>query len=123
MKPYLSITVEKAREISREFEKQIVVICAWNHEHQKLHTVTYGVEPVDKLSAAKAGDICAKALGMDLGKREIIEDFRTVNAAKNAQLRDLADGVLHALRSYENGNTSPDLAKEFADRLEKILSL
>jgi len=122
MNPYLSIPVETAREIARTFDKQIVVICAWNHDHGKLHTVTYGVEPDDKINAAKAGELCAKALGMDLSKRESVEDFRTVDAAKNAQLRDLAVGLIHALRSYQNGNSSPELAKTFADQLEKIIS-
>lgn len=123
MNPYLSIPVESAREISRQFDKQIVVICAWNHEHRKLHTVTYGVEPHDKISAANAGEICTKALGMDLAKSVPIEDFRTVDAAYNARFRDLAESALHALRSYEHGNSAPDLAKDIADRIEKLLSV
>lgn len=123
MKPYVNIPVELARQIAQDFDKQIVVVCAWNHAHAKLHTTTYGVEPKDKRDAAKAGEICAKALGMDIGKSETFEDFRTVDASNNAQLRDLAKGVIHALRSYENGNSSPDLAKDFADRLENVLKV
>lgn len=82
MKPYLNIPVETAREISRKFDKQIVIIFAWNREHAKMHTVTYGVEPEDKISAAKGGEIATAALGMDIAKREPTEDFRTIGAAK-----------------------------------------
>ena len=121
MSPYLSIPVETARSIARMFDKQIVIICAWNHEHKLLHTVTYGVEPNDKLSAAKGGETCTQALGMNLDAKRVTEDFRTVDAARNAQLRDLADGVIHALRSYENGNSEPALAKQFADKLEELI--
>ncbi len=121
MKPYLNIPVETARQIAREFDKQIVVICAWNHDHKLLHTVTYGANPKDKISAANAGEICTKALGMDLDKSDVNEDFRTIGAAKNAQLRDLADGLVHVLRSYQFGNAATEPAKEFADKIEAII--
>ncbi|HEV2350823.1 MAG TPA: hypothetical protein VG028_13360 [Terriglobia bacterium] len=122
MRPYKSIPVEVARQIAREFDKQIVVISAWNHEYAKLHSVTYGTEPSDKIAAARAGDICAKALGMDLLKAEVTEDFRTIDAAVNAQLRDLAPGLIHILRSYQFGNVSAEPAKEWADRLEALIT-
>lgn len=70
MKSYLSIPVEVARKIARDFDRQIVVICAWSHEHKLLHTVTYGEQPNDKISAAKAGELAAAALGADLSKTE-----------------------------------------------------
>lgn len=34
----------------------------------------------------------------------------------------LLSGAMHALRSYQNGNTAPDLARDFADRFEKELA-
>lgn len=122
MKPYINIPVETARTIAREFDKQVVIICAWNHEHKRLHTVTYGSEPADKISAANGGEICAKALGMDLSKSEVNEDFRIVDAARNAQLRDLAQGLIHVLRSYQFGNAAPGPAKDYADKLEAIIN-
>lgn len=100
MKPYLNIPVETARAIACEFDKQIVIICTWNHQHSRLHTVMYGSEPADKIS----------------------EDFRTVNAARNAQLRDLAPGLIHVLRSYQFGNAATEPAKDFADKLEALMS-
>lgn len=122
MKPYLGIPVETARGIASEFDKQIVIICAWNHAHKQLHTTTYGAEPQDKISAANGGEICAKALGMDLSKSNVTEDFRIVDAARNAQLRDLAKGLIHVLRSYQFGNAEPGPAKDFADKLEAIIN-
>lgn len=121
MKPYQVIPVETARKIAREFDKQIVIICAWNHDHKLLHMVTYGDSPQDKISAANGGDTVTKALGMDLSKADVSEDFRTVDAAKNAQLRDLCEGVIHCLRSYEFENVEPGPAKMFADKLEAII--
>lgn len=120
---YQPIPVETARQIARDFAKQIVIICAWDGTANLLHTTTYGVDALDKIAAAKGGEICAKALGTDLGKKDPNEDFRTVDAAYNAQFRDMAEGVLHCLRSYENGNVSPDLAKDYADKLESLINL
>lgn len=121
MSTYKPIPVETARQIAREFDKQIVIICAWSAEHELLHTTTYGATPEDKIKAANGGETCAKALGMDISKKDFTEDFRTLGAAKNARLRDVADGLIHALRSYEHGNTSPELAKQFADKIESII--
>lgn len=121
MKPYLTIPVTVARQIARDFDKQIVIIVAWNHEHKLLHTVTYGTQPNDKISAANGGDIVTKALGMDLSRSKPNEDFRTVDSARNAQLRDLADRAVHVLRSYQFGNSAPDPAKDLADEIEAII--
>jgi hypothetical protein len=119
-KPYLAVPVEVARQIARDFDKQIVIICAWNHEHGMLHTTTYGKDPADKINAAKGGETCAAALGMDLNQSKVNEDFRTVDAARNAQLRDLAERTIHVLRSYQFGNSAPEPAKDLADELESI---
>ena len=121
MRPYLPIPVEVARQIARDFDRQIVIILAWNHKHGKLHTVTYGVQPNDKIWAAKGGEIASKALGADLSKSNTAEDFRTVDAAKNAQLRDMAERIIHTLRSYQFGNSATDLANDCADDLEALV--
>lgn len=121
MKPYFNIPVETARKIARDFDKQIVIINAWNHEHARMHTVTYGAAPADKISAAKGGELCAAALGMDPGRKTTTEDFRTVDAARNAQLRDMVDRTIHVLRSYQFGNAEPGPAKDLADDLEKLI--
>jgi len=118
---YLGVPVQKAREIAREFDKQIVIIAAWNHAHKRLHTTTYGVNPTDKISAANGGEMVAKALGMDLGKGEINEDFRTVSAAKNAQLREMADRIIGVLRSYQAVAEFPNPAKDLADEIEAVI--
>jgi len=95
---YMPVPVDIARQICTAYDKHIVIICAWDHIHQKLHTTTYGASATDKMNAARGGETCARALGMDLGKSEFLEDFRTVDAAKNAQLRDLMLRHLPALK-------------------------
>jgi len=121
MSDYKPVPVESARQLAKDFDKDIVIVLTWDRKHNLMHTTTYGKEPADKISAANGGDIAAKALGCDLGKKDPNEDFRTVDAARNAQLRDLAGGLISALRSYEFGNASPDLAKEMADKLEQVI--
>jgi len=121
MKEYKRIPVEICRQLSADFDKEIVIVCAWDSEHEKLHTTTYGKEPQDKINAARGGEICAKALGCDLGRKEDFEDFRTMDAARNAQFRDLAPGLIHVLRSYQFGNGAPEPSKDWADRLEALI--
>lgn len=111
MNEYMAIPVETARKLSRDFSKSIVIICAWDPAHKLLHTTTYGVEPTDKIAAAKGGDICAKALGMDMTQKDPVEDFRTVDAARNAQLRDLAPDIISTLREWSS-NSANDLANK-----------
>jgi hypothetical protein len=120
-KPYIPVPVEAARQISSQYEKSIVIINAWDHQHKLMNTTTYGVRPQDKISAARGGETCAKALGLDLSKSQTSEDFRTVDAARNAQLRDLAERAIHVLRSYQFGNSAVDLAKKLADDIEAII--
>lgn len=122
---YKVVPVDAAKALSVQYDKPIVIICCWDRVYNRLHTTTYGASPADKISAAKGGEICAQSLGMDLDKSESYEDFRTVNAARNAsdreRLRDVCKASLHGMASYENGNSSPDLARELADRLRIVL--
>lgn len=120
--PYRPVPVDVCRQIAGSFNKSVVIVLAWDQEHQKLHTTTYGVSPADKINAANGGETCAKALGMDCSKSVFNEDFRTVDAAKNARIRELVSrAAIPALRSYQLGNCSPELANEVADALEALL--
>lgn len=48
---------------------------------------------------------------------QCVLDLRTVYD----KLRKVSDAAYHALRSYENGNSATELAKEIADALEAEL--
>lgn len=73
---YVPVPVEAAAEIGKRYDKDIVVICAWDFAHGMLHTTTWGAAPLDKHHAAVAGEICAKALRADFAARTLFEDYR-----------------------------------------------
>lgn len=114
------IPVSVARQISRDFKKQVVVINAWDEQAQLLCTVTFGESQSDKIYASEAGKKCARALGMDINQRTTYEDFKTLDAARNAEFRDFAERIIHVLRSYQFGNSEPGPAKDLADDIEKL---
>lgn len=76
MKKYIPIPVIALADIAESFEKDIVVISAWDREHSRLHVSTYGITEEDKYAAAKAGEIVFEALGGDNKEKIVFEDFR-----------------------------------------------
>jgi hypothetical protein len=72
---YKPVPVQVARTIAEDFKKSQVVILCYDRVHELTHTTTYGVLPFDKENAAAAGAICAKAVGSDLAKKQVFEDF------------------------------------------------
>lgn len=110
---YMSVPVDHAKQIAEEYKKSHVIILAWDSIHGLLHSTTYGVTKEQKHQAAYGGEKAAKALGADLLKMKPYEDFR-----KNELT--LLESAKEALRSYQYGNASPDLAKAIADNIEAL---
>ncbi len=75
MPEYCEIPVHVAKSIAETFQKDQVIILAFDAEHQLTHTTTYGKTAVDKENAAAAGELLSKTLGCDLGKKVEYEDF------------------------------------------------
>ena len=65
-RPYLPVPVEAAKTIGEGFKKSMVIVNAWDEEHQLLHTATWGDDPAHKAMAADGGRIAAKALDANL---------------------------------------------------------
>lgn len=86
---YKPVTVDAARQIAQAFQKSIVVIIAIDPVHDKLHTTTYGMGSVDKVQAARLGDLLATAAGANLQQRHTFSDFREVAAGESARAIDL----------------------------------
>lgn len=83
MSEYIAVPVQAAKDVAEKYAKQMVVILCYDREHGLTHTTTYGVMPFDKENAAAAGEICAKAVGADLGQKQVFEDFHNdYNPAK-----------------------------------------
>ena len=72
MKP---IPVDAARQIADQYQKDIVLLVAWDQASSKTHVVTWGREPPQKTSAAAAGDMIRQMLRLE-GAAEVYEDFR-----------------------------------------------
>ncbi len=77
---YLPVPVEAARRIAETYKKSMVIINAWDDEHARLHTTTYGIDPIDKAMAADGGAIAAKALDVDMLQAHAFEDYRLATA-------------------------------------------
>jgi hypothetical protein len=82
MKP---IPVQEAKGIASRYEKDQVLIVAWDAESNLTHVVTYGRLPEHKVQAAKAGEWIARELGLDRARQQTYEDFRRVPAAERAR--------------------------------------
>lgn len=108
MSEYLPIPVSVAKQIASAYSRDIVVVCAWSHEHKLLHTTTYGIAAPDKVWAATAGELCAKALMTDLEKAEFSEDFRKDHdAAREVAMAEAIELHLPELRKMAAQIISP----------------
>jgi len=72
-----NIPVSVAKGIAEDFQKSQVIIIAFDPVSSLIHVATYGKEPFDKENAAAAGEICTKALGGDLSKKQTFEDYHS----------------------------------------------
>lgn len=116
-----NIPVEAAKRIAEVYGKSHVVILAYDKHAEMTYTATYGVEAQDKVQAARLGDILTTAAGADIHKSTMYEDFRRdFDAGRLKQAEELLLSAGHALRSYQYGNGSGDLAKDVAEAIEKF---
>lgn len=75
MNDYIPIPVEAAKQIAGQYQKSSVVILAYDERHEVTQTTTYGTTPFHKENAAAIGFICSQAIGCDLSKKQVFEDF------------------------------------------------
>src|SRR5262245_38447248 len=122
---YMPIPVQMARQIAEATQRDIVTILAWSHEHQLLHTTTYGVTAADKVTAARMGDIATQALGMDLLRSEVSEDFRKdLDAGKQCRMLEVIRKHLPALKKmagqiiHPSENTFSRMVRDFEDAIK-----
>lgn len=78
---YIPVPVAAAAEIADKYAKDIIVIMSVDHEHDLLHTTTYGRTPEDKALAAIVGRTAAAALS-DTSKATDYQDYRLEWAKK-----------------------------------------
>jgi hypothetical protein len=94
---YIPVPVIAARDVSRAYGKEVVVVIAWDDWFKTFHTATYGISAADKQVAANLGDLLTHAAGASLAHRTTFDDFRTREKAEwaaekeqlEAKIRDL----------------------------------
>ncbi len=101
MEPYLQVPVSVARDIAERFSKSQVVILCYDADHEMTHTTTFGRSAFDKENAAAVGEKLAQAVGGDLGRKQVFEDFHTDCSA--AQFKEAVDLLQTIAR--RNGTT------------------
>jgi hypothetical protein len=60
---YKPIPISAAKEIAKKYDKQQVIIVAWDAQHGREHVTTYGTTKVACEQAATGGNKVKKALG------------------------------------------------------------
>ena len=115
---YCPIPVATAKEVAQRFRKDWVVILAYSRAHNLTHTTTYGVLPEDKVNAATAGEVAAKAIGCDTSKKDFNEDFRRrqLDAGKASMFVEACEAALNVLRPIVNRSPAMNSA------IEKLLA-
>jgi hypothetical protein len=63
MAKYKGVPIKVARALSREFDKDQVIIVTWDAAHKKMHVTTYGKTLLDCSRAAEGGNFVKRALG------------------------------------------------------------
>jgi len=71
-----AIPVDLARKLADDTGRDIMVIVGWDEDSDRMLIVTWGRTPAQKTSAANAGELIEKCLGLDSSKAETYEDFR-----------------------------------------------
>ncbi len=57
---YIPVPVPVAEQISKEYDKNQVIIISGDSKHDKLHFTTYGQSAVDKLTTARVSNLIKK---------------------------------------------------------------
>ncbi len=80
---YKPIPVAAARAIAAQYEKDVVIVLAYDHEHGLVHTTTYGRSEDDSVKAKRVGKALCEMIGGDLSRTTVYEDFRTAGEEKS----------------------------------------
>lgn len=70
-KKYKPVPITAAREIAKRFDKDQVIVVAWDGVHKKEHVTTYGVNKEQCRQAALGGDRVKAALGWPDSSRSV----------------------------------------------------
>ncbi|TWT38700.1 hypothetical protein [Blastopirellula retiformator] len=129
MSEYQPISVELAKQIADDYSKDVVVICAGDEKHDRLHFTSFGRDPIDKLAGARMAEMFAEQLGSYADSQQTThEDFRDVPAANSRRhvelLVDAARRALPLLQAIQkrpgNRNYDPERATNIQTAIDQL---
>jgi len=116
MKTYQPVPVELAREVGRQFGKQVIVIIAWDEDNGQIHTTTWGEAARHKEWAAELGPKLAAAAGGATQLAKHYEDYREPGeAARNAAKAEVYRKALQFIADIGNDTSVMDTLKKKVD--------
>ena len=118
------IPVDVARTIADQYEKDMVVLLAYDHATETTDSVTWGRSISDKENVVCVGEKCLQAIGVDLNTGTTHQDYRFISEGERAQLVDelvaacrRADEVIANLIT-DPCNVSDQHLQEVRDKIE-----
>ncbi len=70
----IPIPVSCASAIAKDYQKDIVIILAFDHKKGMIQTTTFGATGHDKIVASELGLAITKSIGGDVERKTVFED-------------------------------------------------
>ena len=119
-KAYKGVTVAAARKIAVEFDKDMVIILAYDAIHAMTHTTTYGKSAEDKEAAAMLGEQLTAACNVDMTKKEIHADFHEEQPDHPVQIEECEEAFVTLIISFPNHSRRDEVVDEGFEALHRL---
>lgn len=100
---YAAISVHEARQIGEGYQKDMVLILAYDHKSGRTHATTWGRGAADKAGAVNVRNLCLEAIGVCMAKGNTYQDFRYITEAERAKV---VDALVRACRAADHAIAS-----------------
>ncbi len=115
-KKYKPVPVEVAQKIASDFDKDMVIVLAYDKAHDRTHTTTYGVSPEDKENAARLGETLTAACGADVSAKTTFEDFHDESDDHPVRISEVAAELdIHCPLDHARSGDVADFRKSLCD--------
>jgi hypothetical protein len=105
--PYIPIEVSDARDIAERREKDIVIILAFDHGHDRTHVTTFGRSADDKMRSGQIGEAIAEDYGGE-PTDDLRADWRLI---EQAELCEALNAAVKVIRTWHGMGHNPESEK------------